>query len=147
MHHHCWAEGLNRHFSKAGRQVASRHTKRWSMSLLEKYKSNLRGITSHQSAWPSSKKSTHDKRWRGCGGKGTLSGGSDGEDPACSVGDWSLIPGSGRSPGGGHGYPLQYSCLENPMDRAAWWATVHGVKKSRTQLSHFPFHFTLLVGM
>ena len=45
------------------------------------------------------------------------------------------IPGSRRSPGGGHGIPLQYSCLENPMDREAWWATVHGVAKSQTQLS------------
>ena len=45
------------------------------------------------------------------------------------------VPGSGRSPGGGHGNPLQYSCLENPMDREAWWATVHGVAKSQTQLS------------
>ena len=45
------------------------------------------------------------------------------------------IPGSGRSPGGGHGNPLQYSCLRNPMDKGAWWATVHGVAKSRTRLS------------
>ena len=45
-----------------------------------------------------------------------------------------LISGLGRSPGGGHGNPLQYSCLENPMDRGAWWATVHGVAKSWTQL-------------
>ena len=45
------------------------------------------------------------------------------------------IPGSGRSPGGGHGTLLQYSCLENPMDRGAWWATVHGVTKSQTRLS------------
>ena len=44
-----------------------------------------------------------------------------------------LIPGSGRSPGIGHGNPLQYSCLENPMDRGAWWVTVHGVAKSLTQ--------------
>ena len=43
--------------------------------------------------------------------------------------DVGLIPGSGRSPGGGHGNSLQYSCLENPMDRRAWWATVHGVHK------------------
>ena len=49
--------------------------------------------------------------------------------------DAGSIPGSGRSPGGGHGNPLQYSCLENPMDRGAWWATVHGVGKSRTRLS------------
>ena len=40
------------------------------------------------------------------------------------------IPGSGRSPGGGNGNPLQYSCLENPMDRGAWWVTVHGAAKS-----------------
>ena len=45
-----------------------------------------------------------------------------------------LIPGSGRSPGGVHDNPLQYFCLENPMDRGAWWATVHKVAKSRTQL-------------
>ena len=49
------------------------------------------------------------------------------------------IPGSGRSPGEGNGNPLQYSCLENPMDRGAWWATVHGVTKSQTQLSNFTF--------
>ena len=46
------------------------------------------------------------------------------------TGDAGLIPGSGRYPGGGHGNPLQYSCLENPMDRGAWWATVHRVEKS-----------------
>ena len=49
-----------------------------------------------------------------------------------NAGDAGLIPGSGRSPGGGNGNPLQYSCLENPMDRGAWGATVHGVAKSRT---------------
>ena len=52
-----------------------------------------------------------------------------------NAGDPGSIPGSGRSPGGEHGNPLQYSCLENPMDRGAWWATVHGVTKSQTQLS------------
>ena len=51
------------------------------------------------------------------------------------------IPTSERSPGEGNGNPLQYSCLENPMDRGAWWATVHGVGKSQTQLSDFPFTF------
>ena len=49
--------------------------------------------------------------------------------------DMSLISGSGRFPGVGNGNPLQYSCLENSMDRAAWWATVHGVTNSWTQLS------------
>ena len=61
-------------------------------------------------------------------------GGSDGEESACSVGDLGSIPGLGRSPGEGHGYPLQYSCLENSMDRGAWRATVHCVLKSRTWL-------------
>ena len=51
---------------------------------------------------------------------------------ARDTGDMGLIPGSGRSPGGGNGHPLQYSCLENPMDRGAWWAIVHRVTKSRT---------------
>ena len=53
---------------------------------------------------------------------------------ARDVRDTGLIPGLGRSPGGGCGNPLQYSCLENPMDRGAWWATVHGVTKSKTRL-------------
>ena len=54
-------------------------------------------------------------------------GGSDGKESACNVGNLGLIPGSERSPGEGNGTPLQYSCLENPMDRGAWWATVYGV--------------------
>ena len=54
---------------------------------------------------------------------------------AGATGDMSSIPGSGRSPGGGHGHPLLDSCLENPMDRGAWWATVHGVAQSGIQLS------------
>ena len=53
--------------------------------------------------------------------------GLDGKESSCSVGDLGLIPGLGRSLGEGNGYPLQYSCLENPMDRGAWQATVHGV--------------------
>ena len=56
---------------------------------------------------------------------------------ACNAGDLGLIPGSGRSPGEGNGNPLQYSCLENPLDGGAWWATVHGVAKSRTRLNDF----------
>ena len=54
-------------------------------------------------------------------------GGSVGKDTACNAGDMGLIPGLGRFPGRGNGNPLQYSCLENPMDRRAWQATVHGV--------------------
>ena len=61
--------------------------------------------------------------------------GSDGKESACNEGDLGSIPGWGRSSGGGHGSPLQHSCLENLMDRGVWWATVHGVTKSRTQLS------------
>ena len=59
------------------------------------------------------------------------------KESTCNVGDagdMGSIPGSGRSLGGGHGNPLQYSCLENPMDRGAWRATVYGVAKSQTQL-------------
>ena len=56
---------------------------------------------------------------------------------ACNAGDLGSIPVSGRSPGEGNGNPLQYSCLENPRDGGAWWATVHGVAKSQTQLSNF----------
>ena len=59
-------------------------------------------------------------------------GGSAGKESACNAGDPGLIPGLGRSPGAGNGNPLQYSCLENPMDREARWAIVHGVAKSRT---------------
>ena len=55
--------------------------------------------------------------------------GSDGKESACNAGDLSSIPGSGRSPGEENGYPLLYSCLENPMDRGAWWAIVLGVTK------------------
>ena len=58
--------------------------------------------------------------------------GSDNKESAYNAGDPGSIPGSGRSPGEGNGYPLQYSCLENPMDRGAWRATVHGVAKSQT---------------
>ena len=61
--------------------------------------------------------------------------GSDGKESMCNAGDLCSIPGLGKSPGGDHGNPLQYSCLENPMDRGAWQATVHGVTKSQTQLS------------
>ena len=64
-------------------------------------------------------------------------GGAVVKNPPASAGDArdvGSIPGSGRSPGGGHCNPLQYSCLENPMDRGVWWAIIHGVTKSWTQL-------------
>ena len=61
--------------------------------------------------------------------------GLDGKESSCNEGDQGSIPGLGRSPGGGHGNQLQYSGLENPRDRGAWWAAVHGAAKSRTRLS------------
>ena len=71
-------------------------------------------------------------------------GGSDGKEPSCNAGDRGSISGWGRPPGEGNGNPIQYSCLENPMDRGAWWVTVHGVaKESDTTkwLAHTHFHF------
>ena len=59
---------------------------------------------------------------------------------AGDIKDVGSIPGSGRFPGGGHGNPLQHSCLKNPMDRGAWWVTVHTVAKSRTQLKRLNTH-------
>ena len=63
-------------------------------------------------------------------------GGLDSKEPACNAGDLGSIPGLGRSPGEGNGNPLWYSCQENFIDGGAWWATVHGVTKSQTQLSN-----------
>ena len=72
-----------------------------------------------------------------------VSGGSSSKESACNAGatgDTGSIPGSGRSSGEGHGNPLQCSCLENPLDRGAWWATVHRVTKSRTRLKQLSMH-------
>ena len=63
-----------------------------------------------------------------------------GKESPCSTGDSRLIPGSERCPGGGNGNLLQCSCLENPTERGAWWATVHGITKSRTQLKRLRTH-------
>ena len=73
-------------------------------------------------------------------------GGSEVKVSACNAGDPGLIPGSERSPGKGNGTPLQYSCLENPMDGGAWSAAVHGIARSRTRLRDFTltFHFHAL---
>ena len=61
---------------------------------------------------------------------------SNGKESACEAGDQDSIPGLGRSSGEGNGNPLQYSCLENSMDRGAWRATVHGLAQSHTRLTH-----------
>ena len=66
---------------------------------------------------------------------GNFPGGSDGKESACNEGDLGSIPGSGKFPGEENDYPHRYSCLENSMDRGAWQATVHGVRKSQTGLS------------
>ena len=66
---------------------------------------------------------------------------------AGDVRDPGSIPGLRRSPGGGHGNPLQYSCLQNPMDRGAWWATVHRVEKSQTRLKGLSIHTGTGVGV
>ena len=68
--------------------------------------------------------------------KAGFNGGSDGKESTSNAGDLGSTPGLGRSPAEGNGYPLQYYCLENLLDRGAWSATVHGVTKSRTQLSN-----------
>ena len=77
---------------------------------------------------------------------GGFSGVSGIKESAHNEGNLGSIPGLGRSPGEGHGNPLQYSCLENSMDRGAWQAVVHGVTKHQTRLKgqHFPFHRVLL---
>ena len=63
---------------------------------------------------------------------GQVPGGSEVKVSACNAGNLGSIPGSGRFPGKGNGNPLQYSCLENPVDRGAWWTIAHGVTKSQT---------------
>ena len=68
-------------------------------------------------------------------------GGLDSKESAGNAGDLGLSPTSGRSPGKGNSYPLQYSCLENPMDRGAWWTSVHGTAENQTRLSDKHFHF------
>ena len=78
-----------------------------------------------------------------------FSGGTSGKEPTCNAGDIKdagSIPGSGRSPEGRHGSPLQYSCLENPMDRGAWWATVHSVSKSQIRLKKLSAHTYIYFG-
>ena len=80
-----------------------------------------------------------NNRW----GKKGVPAAASGQKPTCHCRRCKRqgsIPGSGRAPGGGHGNSLQYSCLEKPMDRGAWWATVHGISKSQTQLKWLSTH-------
>ena len=89
------------------------------------------GLQGDQTSQPY-RKSVLNIHWKG------FHGGSDGKESACSAADSGLIPGSGRSPGEGNDNPLQYSCLENPMDWGAWWATVHGIIRVRHDLASKP---------
>ena len=74
-------------------------------------------------------------------------GGSEGKEYACNVGNPGLIPGLGSSPREGNGYPLQYSCLENSMDRGSWQATVHGIAKNQTRLSDLTLSHLAFFGL
>ena len=95
-------------------------------------------LHSHKDGYLKKKKKESKKHCQGCGKQfpgrvlNTLGfrGGSDGKEFACNAGDWGSTPGWGQSPGEENGNPLQYSFLENPMDRGAWQATVHGIAKS-----------------
>ena len=95
--------------------------------------------TSHMSLW--SIWNAESLNWDAVQCEMGCPGGSDGEESACNPEDLGLIPGSGRSPGEGKGYPHLYSCLQNSTDRGAWRATVHGIAASDTTeqltLSHF----------
>ena len=95
-----------------------------------------------RSSFPGSLPPTHLRRGKE---KQGFHGGSEVKMSACNAGDLGSIPGLGRSPGEGNGNPFQYSCLESPMDRGDWWATVHGVAKSRAQLSDFTITYGIFV--
>ena len=96
-------------------------------------------LTKRQQQWPESPKVYFRWLWIYCldflitCGLG-FPGGPDSKEPACKAGDPGSNPGWGRYPGERNGYPLRYSCLENPMDKGAWWTRVHGVLKCWTQL-------------
>ena len=84
----------------------------------------------------------YDHLWRILENQPGFPSGTSGKEHTCQCRrrDMGLIPGSGRSPGGEHGNPLQYSCLKNLMDRGTWWATIHRVTKSRTRLKQLSTH-------
>ena len=95
------------------------------------------GLTGMSVCWPGSRFSTLYCRVM----QHILPAGSNSKVSAYNAGDPGSVPGLGRSPEEGNGNPLQYSCLENPMDRGAWQATVHKVAKSQIQLGDFTFSF------
>ena len=120
----------------------------WCIQTVEYYSVLKRNnLSSHERTWrnreymwPSERNQSQKAVYRVIStlwhsGKGrTISGGSDSKESACNMGDPGSTPGSGRSPREGNGNPLQYSCLETPMDIGASWAAVHGVAKSRIWL-------------
>ena len=138
-----WSIGLQRvrhdwsdltHSKGECKQLFKNHTKtKTSYQHLEVRRLHLRIHISYKtSLWQpraciSTWKHTLEPHWRGAG--------SDGPASACNAGGLGSIPGLGRSPGGRQENPLEYCCLENSMDRGAWWTTVHGMAKSQTQLS------------
>ena len=105
------------------------HVQRWPQS--DTHKSPQRKLSKCQRVGETNKNRGVVEQWMG------FPGGSDAKESLCNAGDPGSGPASGRSPGEGHGSPLQYSCLENSMDRGAWWATVPGVTKGTTEgLTH-----------
>ena len=142
------------YFSVIKRNELSSHEKTWrklkSILLSERSQSEKAKYCVISTIWHSGKgKTVETKRISGCQrlrveevmnrwnikDSWGFPGGSVVKSPPANAGDARSIPGSGRCPEGGNGNPLQYSCLENPMDRETWWAIVHGVTKSRIQLS------------
>ena len=106
------------------------HSSKWEIGPLDHHIFSLSGTSAH----PLSQVATASG----------LPCGSDGKESACHAGDLGSIPGSERCPGEGNGNPLQHSCLENPMDRGAWWATVHGVAKRHDRVTNtLIFHYSV----
>ena len=98
-----------------------------------------------QTFWPTQYYNSggQSPKWASLGNIRGFPGGPDGKESACNVGDPGLTPGPRRSPGEGNGYPLQYSYLDNSMDRGSWWATVHGIARSQKWLSDLISSFSL----